>query len=110
MDIDETKTYAGEYVMNALCGGDRFQAFHGLGSIGRYLVQMSANGANDNALHISKSTTRTPEAYQAMEKEVVQEFVTSIVGISDEKRTAIEAAQHLVQRVWTAYIEWAQAA
>lgn len=110
MDIDETKAYAGEYVVNSLCGGSRFQAFYGLGSMASYLVQIAASGADANAKHISSETTRTPEAYQAMEKELVQEFVTSICGIGDTRRTAVEAAGHLVERVWTHYIEWAQAA
>jgi hypothetical protein len=110
VDIDETKAYAAEYVVNALCGGERFQAFHGLGSVGRYLVQMTAQGADANAKFISEKTSRTPEKYQAMEKEVVQDFVTSIVGVGEVKRTAVEAAAHLVEQVWDAYIKWAKEA
>lgn len=110
MDIDETKAYASEYTMNALCGGDRFNAFHGLGSLGNYLVQMAAQGANENAQLISKTSTRTADGYHAMQKRLVQEFVSGIVGFGFERRTAIEAAAHLVQGVWDQYIDWAQEA
>ena len=109
VDIDETKAYASEYTMNALCGGDRFNTFHGLGSVGNYLVQMAAQGANENALLISKTSTRTADSYHEMQKRLVQEYVSSIVGFGETRRTAIEAAAHLVQGVWDQYIEWARA-
>jgi hypothetical protein len=109
VDIDQTKLYAAEYVVDSLCGSTG-RRFEGLGPMARYLIQMTAQYADDNAKLISKETTRTPDAFMAMEKRVSEEFVMSILGMGDVKRSATEAAAELVQQVWTAYIVWAQEA
>ena len=107
MDIDEAKEFAGDHVITALCSG---RDFKGLGLLARYLVVAVAGPANENALHISESTTRTPEAFVAMQKKAQEDFVTGILGFGDTKYTPVEAAEILVETVWHAYIDWAKEA
>lgn len=107
MDFEATKIWAGEHVVRALCSGKEFR---GLGETARYLVMVASQYADENAKFISATTTRTPASWQAMQEMVSQEFVISILGMGDVKRTPVEAAAHLVDTVWEAYIAWAEAA
>lgn len=107
MDIDEAKTFAAEYTIDSLCSG---RDFKGLGPLASYLVIAVAQSADENAKYISKETTRTPEKFQEMKKRVTQEFVMSICCSAIVRKTPIDAARELVDKVWHAYIDWAQEA
>lgn len=107
MDIDEAKEMAAEHVLDSLIGG---QSFKGLGPMARYLVIAVAGPANENAQFISKESTRTPDAFSAMQKKAQQDFVTAICGFGEERKDPITAAHDLVEFVWWAYINWAKEA
>lgn len=106
MDIDQTKIYAGEQIVRALCSG---KDFRGLGPEAEHLIRATAQGADENAKHISTETTRTQDAFFEMLDRVRDQFVMDVLGFGDEKMTPQEAAYKLVDTVWTQYIDWAQA-
>lgn len=107
MDIDEAKEMAAEVTLDTLISGKDFK---GLGPLARYLVIAVAGPANENAQFTSKETTRTPDAFAAMQKQAQQNFVSAICGFGDERKDPITAAHDLVEFVWWAYINWAKEA
>jgi hypothetical protein len=117
MDLEETQVFAAEYLINALVDSSPNSRFGGLGSVGRYLVQMASRPAEENAKLLSETTERTPEKWQAMEAEVVRNFVLGVLGMRGTflghngnmvtVQTPSDAAQQLVQDVFVQYIKWA---
>jgi hypothetical protein len=107
MKLEETKIYAADYVISALCSGNEFR---GLGSIASYLVMTAAQGANENAQMIFPTFGQSAEEWKQMKITLTEEFVMSILGFGEVKQTPTEAAAHLVERVFDYYIDWAEAA
>lgn len=61
-------------------------------------------------MDIEATSARTPEDWQTIQEAASQEFVISILGMGDVKRTPVEDAEHLFDTLWEAYIEWTEAA
>lgn len=107
MKLDEAKIHAADYTLTALCSGKEFR---GLGAVASYLVMMAAQGANENAQLIFPTFGQNAEEWKQMKIKLTEEFVTSILGMGETKRTPVDAAGHLVEQVWDYYIGWAEAA
>lgn len=105
MDIDETKIYAADYMVRILASGKQF---NGMGPEAEYLIRATAQGAEDNAKHISKFTSRTQDGFFELLDRTRDQFVLEALGFSDEPVSLRQATNNLVDAVWTQYINWAQ--
>jgi hypothetical protein len=107
MKFEETKIYAAELVINELCSGTNFR---GLGPLAGHLVMVAAQDANENAKLIFPTFGQNAEEWKQMKMRLTEEFVMSILGFGETKRTPAEAAAYLVEQVFDHYIGWAEVA
>lgn len=108
ISYEEMVQMSQEAVFNSLISG---KDFAGLGSVAKHVVMYVAHVANAHAVaKYGDKTARTSEAFAEMEKACQKQFVLDVLGWGNEADDIRGAVARLVNRVWTAYDNWAYVA